>query len=131
MPTTVEHPRKGKPVARRGRKAAGTALTGADTFSARWTGEIEAPETANYNFVTTSDDGVRLWVCGRLVVDDWTDHAVSDRRSSAPVPLTAGQRCEVRMEYYENGGGAVAKLQWDYAGYRTHVVPQKQLYAAP
>ncbi|QIN79004.1 transmembrane domain-containing protein [Rubrobacter marinus] len=109
----------------------GTALTGADTFSARWTGEIEAPETADYNFVTTSDDGVRLWVCGRLVVDDWTDHAATDRRSSAPIPLTAGQRCEVRMEYYENGGGAVAKLQWDYAGYRTHPVPRKQLYAAP
>ena len=109
----------------------GTALTTGDTFSTRWSGEIEAPETADYNFVSTTDDGVRLWVCGKLVVDAWSDGATSNQRSASPVPLTAGQRCEVRMEYYENGGGAVAKLQWDYAGYRTHVIPQKQLHAAP
>ena len=108
----------------------GTSLTDRDTFSARWTGEIEAPETADYSFVAASDDGVRLWVCGRLVVDEWEDRIVAASRS-ASIPLTAGQRCEVKMEYYEHGGDAVAQLQWDYAGYRTHVVPQKQLYAAP
>jgi len=109
----------------------GTALTSPDTFSVRWTGQIEAPETADYNFVTTGDDGVRLWVCGELLVDDWRTHAPTDIRASSPVRMEAGQRCDVKIEYFDSLYGAVARLQWDYAGYRTHVVPQRQLFPAP
>ena len=48
----------------------------ADNFSVRWSGQVLAPVTGTYTFTTTSDDGVRLYVNGQLLIDNWTDHAV-------------------------------------------------------
>ena len=50
-------------------------------FSARWTGDI-VRYTETYTFITTSDDGVRLWVDGRRIIDNYTDHAPP--RTAAP-----------------------------------------------
>jgi YVTN family beta-propeller protein len=83
----------------------------ADRFSARWTGTVLAESTGAFRFRTVSDDGVRLWVNGRLLVDRWTDHAPTTD-DSAVLDLVAGQRYDVRLEYYENGGGAVMRLHW-------------------
>ena len=47
-----------------GHRLAGDPPLTADTFSARWTGQIEAPYSGTYTFYTVSDDGVRLWVNG-------------------------------------------------------------------
>ena len=49
----------------------------ADNFSVRWSGQVMAPVTGTYTFTTTSDDGVRLYVNGQLLIDNWTDHAVA------------------------------------------------------
>ena len=65
-----------------------------DTFSARWTGQVEAPVTGAYTFYTVSDDGVRLWVNGQQVVNNWTDHCAdreqrdhhADRRAALRRP---------------------------------------------
>lgn len=89
----------------------GVAGIGADNFSVRWTGFVMPPATGNYTFRTRSDDGVRLYIDGNLVIDNWTDHAPTDNDSGV-IPLTAGQRYPVVMEFYENGGGAVAQLSW-------------------
>lgn len=89
----------------------GVAGIGADNFSVRWQGFVTAPVTGNYIFRTRSDDGVRLYVNGSLVINNWTDHGPTND-DSAPLALTAGQRYPLVMEYYENGGGAVAQLSW-------------------
>ncbi|HCN75989.1 MAG TPA: hypothetical protein DIT13_02195, partial [Verrucomicrobiales bacterium] len=81
-----------------------------DNFSARWTGHVVPSVTGSYIFRTTSDDGVRLWVNGVLVIDQWKDQGPTSY--AATVALTAGQPVSVRMDYYENGGGAVARLEW-------------------
>jgi hypothetical protein len=60
---------------------------GADTFSVRWTGKIRPTTTETYTFATTSDDGVRLWVNGKLVIDDWTLHGTKVDTGSGDVPL--------------------------------------------
>ncbi|WP_273844813.1 PA14 domain-containing protein [Rubrobacter calidifluminis] len=99
---------------------------GPDTFSARWTGQIEAPVSGDYTFTTTSDDGVRLFVNGQELIDDWGDHAPTD--DSGTITLQAGQRYDIQMDYYEDGGGAVAKLQWSYPGQPEQVVPSSVLY---
>jgi len=84
------------------------ASLGADHFSVRWTGKATfAADT--YIFFTLTDDGVRLWVDGQLVIDDWSEHAAT--HSSADVTLSAGQH-EIKMEYYEKTGLALAKLWW-------------------
>jgi hypothetical protein len=101
---------------------------GPDTFSARWSGEVKPAYSETYTFYTTSDDGVRLWVDDKLIVDNWTDHAPTENQGT--ITLAAGQLYDVRMEYYERGGGAVAKLWWSSARQTKQIVPQSRLYPA-
>ncbi len=84
---------------------------GADTFSVRWSGLLLAPETGNYTFSTLNSDGVRLYVNGVLVIDDFTDQTTG-WTDGTPIALTAGQMYDVQMDFYENTGSAVAKLKW-------------------
>ncbi len=93
----------------------GTGSPGAgipsDGFSARWTRTAHF-EDGMYRFTATTDDGVRLWVNGHLLIDEWRDqwfqpHA-GDIHLSGDVPIV--------MEYYENGGAAAARLGWTRIG---------------
>jgi hypothetical protein len=102
------------------------ASIAADTFSARWTGQVEAQFTGTYTFYTVSDDGVRLWVNGQQIINNWTDHSPTE--NSGTISLTAGQRYDIRMEFYENGGGATARLLWSSASVPKAVVPSTRLY---
>ena len=97
-----------------------------DHFSVRWTGEVQAPASGTYTFHTSSDDGVRLWVNGQLLINNWTNHAQTEDYGS--ITLTAGQKYGIRMEYYENTGNAVAILSWAYSGQSDTVIPQSALY---
>jgi hypothetical protein len=101
---------------------------GPDRWSARWSGQIKPAYSETYTFYTTSDDGVRLWVDGELIIDNWTDHAPTE--NSGTITLTARQLYDIRMEYYENGGGAMARLWWSSARQAKQIVPQGRLYPA-
>src|SRR5918993_2786526 len=85
-----------------------------DTFSVRWTGQIIPHKSEAYRFHTSSDDGVRLWIDGKLVIDKFVNQQATTH-SSAPIVLTAGQPVDVRLDYYDNTGGAVPKLMWSRA----------------
>lgn len=104
---------------------------GVDHFSVRWTGQVEALFTQTYTFFTTSDDGVRLWIDGQRIIDNWTDHGPTE--NSGTIALAAGQRYDVRVEFYENGGGATVTLSWASPSRPKQIIPQAQLYpiAAP
>jgi cytochrome c peroxidase len=107
----------------------GAPGTGApvDNFSVRWTGSFTAPSTGNYVLRTVTDDGVRLWVNGTQRINNWTDHGPTTDTTVA-LAFTAGQRVTVQLEYYERGGGAVARLQWQVPGSASFVaVPAAQL----
>ncbi|MBI4714673.1 MAG: hypothetical protein HY760_01785, partial [Nitrospirae bacterium] len=99
---------------------------GPDTFSAVWTGQIEVQFTGTYTFTILTDDGIRLWVDGNLVVDFPVDQSPTERSGS--IRLVKGQKANLRMEYWENGGGAVAKLSWSSGTTDQEIVPQTQLY---
>ena len=99
----------------------------ADNFSVRWTGRVQAPVTGTYRFSTVSDDGIRLWVNGQQVINNWTDHA-STTNTSAAISLTAGVKYTITLEYYEKGGSAIAKLQWSYTGQALQIIPQSRLF---
>jgi glucose/arabinose dehydrogenase len=103
------------------------AAIDADTFSVRWTGQVEPQFSGQYTFYTHSDDGVRLWVNGQQIVNNWTDHALTE--NSGTIALNAGQRYDIRMEFYENGGGAAARLSWSSASTPREVVPRSRLYS--
>ncbi len=100
-----------------------------DNFSVRWSGQVLAPASGSYTFTTTSDDGVRLWVNGQLIIDNWTDHGATD--NSGGITLVAGTKYDIRMDFYEKGGDAVAALSWAYPGQAKQIIPQLDLYPAP
>ncbi len=82
---------------------------GSDDFSVRWTGRFNFA-AGSYVFTVRADDGIRVWVDGASVINAWRDQAPTTYQ--ATVPLTAGTH-EVRVEYYERGGGAVAEVTWE------------------
>jgi len=102
------------------------ASIGVDTFSVRWSGQVQAQISETYTFYTESDDGVRLWVNGVKLIDNWTDHAPTE--NSGTIAMTSGTKYNIVMELYENGGGAVAQLLWSSASTPKQIVPKTQLY---
>ncbi|MEI6714513.1 MAG: PA14 domain-containing protein [Verrucomicrobiota bacterium] len=96
-----------------------------DGFSVRWTGKVLPRFTENYTFYVQADDGMRLWVDGQLLVDNWMDHSVTE--SSGTVSLTAGKWVDVKLEYYENLGAATARLLWASPKQVKEIIPATQL----
>ena len=79
----------------------------ADNFGVRWTRQLYFP-AGQYSFHVDVDDGARLWVDGRLIIDQWHDGLGSYR---GDIYLGDGQH-QVRMEMYEHTGNAKARLRW-------------------
>jgi len=96
-------------------------------FAVRWSGQITAPESGNFVFHTQSDDGVRLWINGQLLINNWTRHGPTWDNSST-INLIAGQNYDIKMEFFEHGRGAVARLYWQTPSNQTpHVIPTSDL----
>jgi glucose/arabinose dehydrogenase len=92
---------------------------GTNRFLGRWTRTISVAP-GKYEFATTTDDGVRLYVDGVRVIDKWVDQGPT--RYDATVPLDGGPH-RVVMEYYENGGGASARLDYHRVGDEDTQIP--------
>ncbi|MEK0424040.1 MAG: hypothetical protein RJB11_131 [Planctomycetota bacterium] len=104
-------------------------LIGRDTFSVRWVGQLQAIESGSYSFRTFSDDGVRLWMNGALVVNNWTIHG-GTYNTSPTIKLVAGQKVDLKLEYFENTGSAIVRMEWRRPGGASYqVIPQSQLLA--
>jgi hypothetical protein len=80
-----------------------------DGFSARWTRTPYFAEGA-YRFSVRSDDGVRVWIDGQLIVDEW--HEASGADLTAERELTAGPHA-LRIEYYDIRGAAQLQFWWE------------------
>lgn len=105
------------------------AAVNADGFSARWTGQVQPKYTGEYTFYMNSDNGRRLWVNGQLVIDKWIDDWNIDY--SGKINLVAGTKYDIKIEYFENYGGAGCKLEWSSSSQTREVVPASQLYPNP
>jgi alpha-D-xyloside xylohydrolase len=81
-----------------------------DTYSIRWRGKIIAPETGEYTINTFTDDGARVWVDNKQIINDWTDHA--PLLNTGKIYLEAGKKYDVKFEYFEFKMGALAQLNW-------------------
>lgn len=100
-----------------------------EMFAVRWTGRVTAKVSGPTTFTTYTDDGARLWVDGALVIDQWVNQ--SPTRHSTVVNLVAGQTYEVLMEYFENGGGAMARLLWSAPGLPEEAIPASHVVPPP
>lgn len=99
---------------------------GGDDFSVRWTGQVEPQYSQTYTFIARVDDGVRLWIDEQLVIDSWIDQPPTEH--SGTIALQAGVRYDLRLEFYERGGGAVCQLSWQSPSQSRQIVPQSRLY---
>ncbi len=99
---------------------------GNTNFYVRWTGQVHTPNTAGtYAFSTVSDDGVRLWVNNQLIINNWTLHGPTV--DNATITLAANTAYDIRMDYFQGGGGGEARLRWTPPGQAQQVIPQAQL----
>ncbi|WP_042812570.1 glycoside hydrolase family 3 N-terminal domain-containing protein, partial [Xanthomonas citri] len=89
----------------------------ADNFSIRWSGQLVPPTTGTYHLEAAADDGVRLYLDGKPVIDRWS---TSDRlhADGVDVQLQAGRAYEVRLEYFEGERDAAVRLAWRQPGAR-------------
>ena len=110
-----------------GANAPGTGIP-KDNFSVRWTGDVKTTTAGSYRFRTVSDDGVRLWVNGVLVINNWTLHGATTNSTNS-ITLAANTKYTIKMEFYEQTGDAVAKLQWRLPSTTNYVtIPATALY---
>ncbi|MFK4694336.1 LamG-like jellyroll fold domain-containing protein [Streptomyces pristinaespiralis] len=100
------------------------SLTGrAEHTTARWTGMIEAPATGDYTFYGIGDNGFRLFIDGKPVIDHW-EPDWDREQTSAPVRLTAGEKHEFRLEMFQDFGGANMFLRWSSPAMGKQLVPE-------
>jgi len=92
-----------------------------DNVSARWTADLEVPFSETYQLITTSDDGVRLWLDGWPLINHWNDHGSTD--DIASVDLIGGQVYRLQMDWYDKGGSAVAQLSWQSPSIEKQIIP--------
>jgi len=125
-----------------------TSLVPRDNFSVRWTGSVEAPLTEEFVFTTYNNDGIRVWLDGEKVIDDWnewdgtvlyqyTKYRKLVRRHSRPIRLVAAQRYALKVEYYEDGtvqgraqpnSEAHVHLCWESLTLHRQHIPKELLY---
>ncbi len=84
---------------------------GSDNFSARWSGRAYI-DAGTYTFIARADDGVRVSIDGAWIINAWRDQGATEYRETRSI--SAGYH-DIRVEYYENGGDAVAQFRWERA----------------
>ncbi len=92
-----------------------------DHFYVRWLGRIKIPRDGKFTFFTESDDGSRLWIDGKLVVDNGGLHAMEEK--SGEVQLKAGDH-DLKVELFENDGDVGCKLSWEAPNAAKEILPE-------
>ncbi|WP_373942259.1 glycoside hydrolase family 3 C-terminal domain-containing protein [Polaribacter sejongensis] len=82
--------------------------------SMRWTSYITPNITGSYKIGVNSDDGVRLWLNDKLVVDEW--HNRGKTTDQVDIKMEAGKKYSIKLEYFDNGGDAICQLLWKVPG---------------
>ncbi len=97
---------------------------GADNFSVRWQGYIMPRYTENYTFWISKDDGCRLWIDDKLLINSWDGCG----EPSATIDLEANRFYKLKVEFVEYGGGANISFSWGSKSQPREVVPTACLY---
>ena len=101
----------------------GTTLS--EHFYVRWTGVVRVPKDGTYTFAINSDDGSRVFIDDKEVIDNGGVHAMEEK--SGEVTLKSGDH-KIKVEFFENEGGAGCILMWSAAGVEQAVVPATALF---
>ncbi|MDR3366802.1 MAG: T9SS type A sorting domain-containing protein [Prevotellaceae bacterium] len=101
-----------------------------DNFSIRWKGKVMPRYSETYTFYLTCDKGGRLWIDNRLMIDGWAESQTTPGAATltATIALTAGEKYDLKLEYYDDRATARCKLEWASAFQSREVIPQSQLF---
>ncbi|KUJ53470.1 glycoside hydrolase family 3 N-terminal domain-containing protein [Chryseobacterium sp. JAH] len=83
-----------------------------DSYSVRWKGKLEAPDSGKYELGLRGNDGFRLYLNGKLVIDNWEKLSYSTKTIN--VDFVKGQKSDIVVEFHENRGEANIELVWNY-----------------
>ncbi|UOV00125.1 glycoside hydrolase family 3 C-terminal domain-containing protein [Chryseobacterium daecheongense] len=83
-----------------------------DNYSVRWTGKLDAPDSGKYKLGLRGNDGFRLYLNGKLVIDHWEKLSYSTK--TIDVDFSKGQKYDITVEFHENRGEANIELIWNY-----------------
>jgi beta-glucosidase len=95
---------------------------GENNFSARWTGKLTPAESGMYKLGITADDGARLYLDGKLLIDAWASNPT--KTVTKEVNLEGGHAYDIRMEYFQLNREAIAKLVWSYPRFAERQIEQ-------
>lgn len=98
----------------------------ADHFTVRWTGRIQPLVSGTHTFTIRADDGVRLWIDGKLLIDTWHRPDIADQRGE--IALEAGRLYPLQIDYFDNNSAGEITLWWQATGRAKEIVPTSQLY---
>lgn len=102
----------------------GSGVTADDTYSERWTGFVRIGTAGEWTFYTSSNDGVRLWIDGDLVIDHWNQHTVTE--DFVTLTLSAGWHA-IRLEHFNQGGTVAMQLSFSGPGMSKRIIPTTHL----
>ena len=103
------------------------APAGSNHFAVRWTGSVQPQFNETYNFITTADDGVRMFINGQLLINDWVTKTNATSRTNS-LSLAAQQFYTIELDYYQETNSASVTLAWSSLSTPLSVVPPTQLY---
>lgn len=103
--------------------APGAGLPG-DYYSVRWTSKIKVPATGDWKFYADADDGIRLWVDGRLLIDHWNPEPSTSFDLTGPsVQLEAGKSYDLKVELQDFYSDGYVNLKWEGPGFGRQDIP--------
>ena len=94
-------------------------------FSARWTGTVTPPNPGQWTFTVIADDGVRLWIDGKQIIDQWIDQAPTE--ASGSIEVKGKKTLDLRLEYYQGSSGKQIQLFWSSETTARTIIPSDRL----
>ena len=96
-----------------------------DNFSVRWEGQIKIDQGSTYTFYTISDDGIRLFVDGKSIINNWKAQPATENKGT--ITLQGNKTYPIVIEYFEEGGGEAMILGWESKNFTKRLITSTNL----
>ena len=96
-----------------------------DNFSVRWEGQIKIDQSSTYTFYTISDDGVRLFIDGKSIINNWKAQPATENKGA--IILQGNKTYPIVIEYFEEGGGEAMILGWESKNFTKRLITSANL----
>ena len=96
-----------------------------DNFSVRWEGQIKIDQSSTYTFYTISDDGVRLFINGKNIINNWQAQPATENKGE--ITLQGNKTYPIVIEYFEESGGEAMILGWESENFNKKLITSENL----